>query len=196
METTGTAKWECCALLTTPACKLLPHWWTVSIFPLHMSCVQLSPSLSVWLFKSMKMKFQKTSNSSRYHSEWVSLSQLESTGEKPNYEPWLGALRVWFKVPFIVQWKCHTFGKTHSSENTSISTSSPCQSWTFAFKKERRYRIAVWTWLPHGAEFSTFRAHAGTALLWEWEGFIQKEGETPGSEERYEHLISFDWVWC
>lgn len=79
-------------LYSLPPCQKLPsHWSTVDRSLLHRRCVQLSSNLRVWCFKWMKMRFQRTYNQRKYHSERVSLSQLELTGEEPNCEaPWLG----------------------------------------------------------------------------------------------------------
>ena len=59
------------------------------LFLLRIRWVQLSPNLWVWLFKWMKMRFQRTSKQSKYHIGWVSLSRLEWTVKEPDYETWL-----------------------------------------------------------------------------------------------------------
>lgn len=48
----------------------------------------------------------------------------------------------------------------------------------------------TWCWIQH------FQGTCRHCLAVRVGGIYKKEGKTPGSKERYEHLISFYWLWC
>lgn len=71
------------------------------------------------------MKFQSLSNLSQRHSHRVSLRQYEKTREGLNCQASVAGLwRSGFKVPFLVQCKCHTTGKPRQNEHPPVSTLS------------------------------------------------------------------------
>lgn len=97
LGTTGRAEGVRWALLTTHPCppgSCFPLMNDEQISSTNAMCSVVPSSLSL-AFQWMKIRFQRTSNQSKYHSEQVVLSQLESTDEEPDYEtPRLGR-RMW-----------------------------------------------------------------------------------------------------
>lgn len=140
-QTTGRAGGHTTSSLPS-ACKLLSHCRMMIYF--FYVWVQLYPKLWVWLFKWMKMRFQRTSKQSKYHIGWVSLSQLESTDEDPDYENWLrswgsgcgqGPLHQVLKKS--LNWK-YTVESIYVHLHTELVPKLNISTFAFSFKRKKK----------------------------------------------------------
>lgn len=180
--------------------------WTMCPFFLT---AHLSPSICVWPLESVKMKFQRTLALSQCFGHIVVWANMNRLVWFPSLSGRDFEERIHSSLPHPLQMSS-PYQKNHNRMSTH---SSPCWIWAelniyIQFKKnnkiERQRKLrgkrgskrAVWMLGSHGENAALLVYTQGLPCCESQEGLRQKEGWTPGSKERHEHLISFDLIWC